>query len=385
MRLFASSFLLLSLAAGYLLPAPALAQSVPEYLARYGDTPVPVIDESGGRSTQLFLVGRRGDTILFRQSRQGSGTLEMPADTGNLRLRLEYPAAVNQAEQAVEQGDYERATQLLRPLVYPLLPFMDLSPEKINFHPILELHLRALIEGEFFEEAADLMDRLELGRMPGIIVAQAFELAEALSNAGESREALELMNEIPLSAEREEFLPMVLDFAAKLRENDQLDEAMVLYQRLQQIPGVPMRREAVLWSAYGNVQSGRTASARIFIEEVGAIERDERIFSLKKLIEGLIHLEREEPEYTEAMQEISQGVIYSDIRYDWMPELLYTTGICYEALGRPQVARQVYGQVTLFYPQTRWAEKCREAIAKLPEAEEIQRDESVVEEVERGY
>jgi len=372
----------LCLLATLIIPAVSAQAQVSQYLARYGDTMVPVLDQTGDRSTRLFLVDRQGDTIIFKQSRRGPGTLELSVDLEGLRLRLEYPEAYNAARRAVAEGEFEDAIESLRPVFYPLFKYMDLDEEKTNFHPVMELYLDALISAEQYDEAFELIDRVDLGEMPGIIVSKAFSLAEALSDAGQSDKAIELVNDLPLSAEREEFLPRIMDFAAELRENGELDRALQLYQRVQQIPGVAVRLEAVLWSAYGNILRGRTATAEIFIDEVGEVSRDNRIFSLKKLVEGLIYLERDEPDYIRAMQQISQGVIYSDIRYNWMPELLYTAGKCYENLERPQVAREVYGQVTLFYPDSQWADKAGTAVDDLPEAEEIDRDESIVEEIE---
>ncbi|MGE9292022.1 MAG: hypothetical protein ACQKBW_00280, partial [Puniceicoccales bacterium] len=102
----------------------------------------------------------------------------------------------------------------------------------------------------------------------------------------------------------------------------------------------------------------------LFVEKAGQIGPDERAFSLQKLVQGLIAMAVGNTDA--AMGSISQGVVAADISYPWTPELFYRSGTLYQQIGRPAVARQIYGEVDLFFGSTPWGEKSREQMAKLP-------------------
>ena len=352
----------------YPLALAALALALPvqaqNYLQQYGSQPVPVVNKTGGASNRLYLMGEENGELIFRYNPNNPQEIILPLNTPELLIIYTPPKGLSDDLDNINAGRYDRAVDDMREYVYPLVRYLQVSPSNINIHPLVDRFTYALVRSDYLDEAAVLMESLPLTKLDPQYIDYAFIVVERLVDEGKTEEALRLLNRIPLSKKYESLLPKVMRFANKLRTSGNVSEALFLYQRIQDIPDTKVRQEAILWTAYCNIETGRAQTAELFVEKAGELTPDDRAFSLQKLVLGRLAIVAGKT--NEAMSNISQGVVTADISYPWTPELLYLSGTLYQKIGRADVAREIYGEVDLFFGSTSWGEKSREEAAKLP-------------------
>lgn len=345
-------------------------QEVPDYFAQYRDTPVPIINRTGGPETELYLVGVEQGDLIFRYSPYDSREIGIPLDTDGLKLFYKPDRNFLQALSLVELGDMRVAVEGMRSGVYPLVQYLDIPTDKINIHQYVERFAFALANSDANQdEAVAFFSRIPLSQLPPAFTQHALRLVEKLIANGDRTSALALMDRLPLSGE-DTLLPKLLRFANSLRKDGNIEQALFLYQRMQSNEGTPEAEEALLWIAYCNVELGRVETGKIFLDQAGQLEPGDAGFSLAALIRGNILLLEEKP--LEAMKAISRGVVYTDVGADWAPEISFKAGLLYEDLGKPETARAIYDEVLLFYPSTQWGKASQERLQNMPAPEEEQ-------------
>jgi tetratricopeptide (TPR) repeat protein len=346
----------------------ALALALPaqgqNYLQQYGNQPVQIVNRTGGNNAKLFLMGEEDGELIFRYNPNNPAEIILPLNTPGLLILYTPPKEYAEQIDIINAGDYDRAVEGMREYVYPLVRYLQVPPTNINIHPIVDRFTYALVNSSNLDEAAALMAQLPLTKLDPQYIDYAFTVTERLVDAGKTEEALKLLNRIPLSKKYEALLPKIMRFANQLRASGNVSEALFLYQRIQDIPDTKVQKEAILWTAYCNMETGRAQTAELFVEKVGELDPDERAFSLQKLVLGRLAMLAGET--NEAMSNISQGVVTADISYPWTPELLYRSGTLYQQIGRNTVAREIYGEIELFFGSTSWGALAREQAAKLP-------------------
>jgi len=347
----------------------AVLASAQDYYAQFGNEPVPVLNRSVGQTSnnRLFLTGvDRGDLILKTDPTSArSAEVGMPMDAEGLRLQVLFDDRTMEAVRAVTEGQYDEAIGALRPKVYPLIKYLEVPPEKINVHEVVERYLFALVNADGHEEEVNaLIRRIPLTQVPPVFSVHALSYVSKLVDQGERSAALRLLNRIPLDAENPTMLALVIDFANSLREQGSFEEALFLYERVQSAEGTEAAQLATLWTAYCNVMLDRQGTAALFVEEAGEFTREQKPYSLAKMVQGKIEIES--LDYDDAMEKLAQAVVSADVGYSWTPELTYLVGLCYENLNLPDTAREVYKEVILFYPDSPWSDKAQEATMRLP-------------------
>lgn len=358
--LISSSFLLL------LAGAVLTAQETTDYYRQYSGAPLPVINRTGGGDTRLFLVSSDDQDLIFRYQPTDRREIGVPIDTNDLQIYYPPPQELLDAMRSYETGNLDRAISQMRQYVYPMVPYLEVPASKFNIHPYVERFTTALVQSDGYEaEAAALFRRIPLDSVSPEFGNQAIRLVEKLVEAGMNNDAMILLNRLPLTGPNS-ILPRIMSFANHLRNQGNIDEALFLYQRVMDIPDVPEARTALLWTSYCNLIQGRMETARLFLRRAGELEPSDPGYSLKQLILGRIHLLNDD--VMEAMAEISRGVVFTDVVEDWAAEIIFTAGHCYELLSKPNTAREVYGEVILFYPSTTWGERSKERLEVLPPA-----------------
>lgn len=335
-----------------------------DFFKQYANEPVPVTNRTGGADTNLYLVGEDRGDLIFRYKPRGNREIGVPLDTDGLLLFYRAPKQLLEAMQVIDLGDFNVAVQGMRKGIYPLTAYMEIPEDRFNIHPYVERFAYALVNSEGNEdEAVAFFRRLPLTKLSPVFSSYAMQLVEDLVEQKKNREAMSLLDKLPLKGEGS-LLPRILFFANALRKEGNIEEALFLYQRIQQVKDTPEAEKSQLWIAYCNVELNRLESARLFLDQSGDIKPGEVGYSLKRLIQGKILLL--EKQTMKAMAEISRGVVYTDVGSDWAPEITYTAGYCYELLQKPDTAREIYGEVLLFYPKTTWGEKSKTQLDALP-------------------
>lgn len=339
------------------------AQDRPNYFRQYANEPVPITNRTGGANNKLYLVGEDRGELVFRYQPNDRQEIAIPLDTEDLLIVFTPPKEYLDHVDMIEAGSYEKAIRGMRPYAYPLIKYLQVPPTNINIHPIVDRFVFAQARGGDLDEAVELVRRLPLTKLGPTYVDYAFVVTERLVEAGRNADALAMLNRIPLNSETTTLLPKVMAFANTLREEGNVTEALFLYQRIQDIPDTDVQEEAIIWTAYCNMETGRSETAELFLDKAGDLKPTQRAYSLMKLVQG--RLAEEAGSTIDAMSDIAQGVVAADIGYPWMPELLYRSGSLYEKLSQPEVASEIYGEVDLFFASTPWGEKSRERLAQL--------------------
>ncbi|MEO0794995.1 MAG: tetratricopeptide repeat protein [Verrucomicrobiota bacterium] len=366
MKAYFSIFALVSL----LLSSGLFAQQDgSQYYGLYAGKPVKVINRTAGsqRTGELYLVGvDRGDLLLSVNPNQTlGGQIGLPIDTQGLNLQVVFPNTVVEAINDINTGNYEKGIAVLRPMVYPLLAYLKIPEDSINIHKVVERYLYALVNSNGNEvEAAEIIRRLPLNEIPPAFTVNSLVFVSKFVEMGNKEEALRLLNRIPMDPKNPRMLDLVLQFANDLRSSENYDEALLLYDRLQSAKGTEQATLATLWSAYCNVALDRFQIANLFVEKAGDFKPEDKPYSLARLVQGKIELQK--MDFPKAMEFIAEGVVATDVGYNWAPELTFTVGYCYENMDFPDTAREVYKEVILFYPDSIWSTEAEEATLRLP-------------------
>ena len=65
--------------------------------------------------------------------------------------------------------------------------------------------------------------------------------------------------------------------------------------------------------------------------------------------------------YRQSVLEVTEGIVNARIGLDWLPESLMMAGDAYEKLELQEAAKNVYNQVQVFFPKTKWEKSARNA------------------------
>lgn len=344
----------------------------------YKSSPITVRDRTGNnRDVPIILRDINSQAIVYSPINYQEGELELPLSNDQLRLFFEYPKEEwGQVLDALRLSDYKRAADLLRPMGYPLVKYLVLPENRFNGHEVVFKLYSALIDSGQLEEALELADKLPLEILNEQFISRTLDLARAQVEADSIIQAIRTIRLIPISDNNPQFLPLFLEFANLLRSKNQFDAALVIYDRMRTLQDATIRRTATLWTAYINVLTENYASAESFLNVIGEIDQTDPDYSLRQLILGRVQLSKDD--YMSAINTISQGVVKSDVSYPWTPDLLYSSGLCYEAMkdhptikNSEQIAANIYYQLSLFFPKNEWTDKARERMKSLPQSAEV--------------
>ncbi|MEM9026341.1 MAG: hypothetical protein AAGB06_05345, partial [Verrucomicrobiota bacterium] len=190
-------------------------------------------------------------------------------------------------------------------------------------------------------------------------------LIELLLMEDNSKMAFRHLSRLPLDEDRKDLQNVAMRFGKRLRTTGKFIDAVAIYERLFTLENSPFQQESVLWTAYCYLKADDIESANIYLSLTDDYDPRDKEFSLKCMIEGLISIR--EGNAIEAMHSISQGIVFSRLGLEWISELMLTSGRAYEAVGRPEVAGNVYRELIQFYPNDPFALEAKERLAQLPE------------------
>jgi TolA-binding protein len=63
--------------------------------------------------------------------------------------------------------------------------------------------------------------------------------------------------------------------------------------------------------------------------------------------------------------EVTEGIVSARVGLDWLPESLLMAGDAYEKLEQLEAAKNVYEQVTRFFPGSKWEATSRKRMEAL--------------------
>jgi hypothetical protein len=306
-----------------------------------------------------------------------------------------------------EQYD-DRLLDAIRPVIYKIFPFHEINPEFFSIHDNCLIYVRALIGMEQFNEAFTLLYKLNLKRLDDFKYREfsdaGLELAGKMiaanpKSANHVRTLLTKINIRNNGADQEAYLKL----CDSLRRNKLFPNAIEAYTRLganlQNASNSPLKGIVAIWPIYchlklyeayaphaaSNPQYAKAASQAFNTAAQGLKKLDEtppkrqtNEYSLYKLLRALLRVQyakRYEAQgdkakaaeyYRHSVLEVTEGIVMARVGLDWLPESLLMAGGAYEKLNLNDAARNVYGQINIFYKDSAWATESKKRIAALP-------------------
>jgi len=343
------------------------AQEVNLYWIEYGNEPVLIQQKNNGGAQTLKFISFK-DGMLVAELEGGVGEISLPVSESMVRtLRLDN-SKMPEIERMIRRGSFTPALDLLRPKAYPLIKFHQVPESFAQLHmPILSL-IDTLIKAKEYNEAYDLLNRIQLDKV-GIKYSQsAISLMRAYLRDGDSDKVAEMTKIIPVEGQYTVNIRPIVDAADALRAAGKYEAVIPLYRQIETVVPDEVKKNVQMWLAYCLVLADRVDEASPMIEALEEPKPNERLFSLYKLLQGS-RAHRSE-NYGQALDLLTRGFVRAQTSYDWVPEMLYLIGDCYARSEDKLAARNVWTEIAILYPESPWAKSAESSLAQLPEPEQ---------------
>lgn len=345
----------------------ATSQEVNSYWIEYGNEPVLIQQNNNGATQTLKFVSFQ-DGMLVAELEGGVGEISLPVSESMVRnLRLDN-SKMPEIERMISRGNFTPALDRLRPKAYPLIKFHQVPESFTQMHSPIRSLIETLIKVKEYNEAHDLLDRIQLDKV-GIKYSQiAIALMGAYLKDGESDKAAKMTEIIPVSGQYSVNIRPIVDAADALRAAGKYEAVIPLYRQIETVVSENVKKNVQMWLAYCLVLADRVDEATPMIEALEEPEPNERLFSLYKLLHGSRAHRGEN--YGQALDLLTRGFVRAQTSYDWVPEMLYLIGDCYARSEDKLAARNVWTEIAILYPESPWAKSAESSLAQLPESEQ---------------
>lgn len=342
------------------------------YVAEYSKTPIKIyMLDSSGKQTLGIISKIEGNIVKFDIGDTGAGgTIDVPLNDAKTRFVFRGSEDVTAARNAIAAGRYDEAVASLRKVVYPMLPLLSSSERFSNVHPYAEMFIDALIKSKRFEEGKTFLKSLSLANLPSPVCKAALHYAKAVlfDKNYDDKNIKDIMDRLNFSGDNIDNIPDAIDVITVMREKGSYKDASILYTKLKNVENNPHKDEVTLWMSYCELMSGNRTTAMIYLDEFKNIDRKSDVFSLYKFIKGAIN--QKDKKYKESLDEFAEGIVYGDVASSWMPELLYNAGLIYKTTGKPAVSNEIFSQISLLYPDSKFAELSKKEFVDIKQKSE---------------
>ena len=387
-----------------------------DYFKKFaGKIPVKVHYLKSASTKPMNLLGIDAARGIVYAEMEGSGRLELELrqlQRQNIE-KFEFSWSRNAKTYlnylANEQYD-PRILTALRPDVYKVMLFLDMPFQYLAIHDDCLTYVKGLLGMEQFNEAFYLLSRLNLSKLDEYGYRDFSEAALELcgkmiaANPDSAKASQALLKRISIrdnSGDHASYLRL----ADSLRAQGLYAEAIAEYTRLSPIvakdPYSPYNKILSIWPVYCYVKLYEIyapaaakdkryaeAASKMFNSAVQGLkkldeeppERNTNEYSLYKLLRSLIRVQyarqyeargdefKSSEYYRQSVLEVTEGIVNARIGLDWLPESLMMAGDAYEKLDLPEAATNVYNQVKVFFPKTKWEKLSIERLGKLPQS-----------------
>jgi tetratricopeptide (TPR) repeat protein len=325
--------------------------------------PLDVVQIRGKSQSNMRLTGIENEQVIF-QIGNGMGEASIPLDQlGEISFRILVDDDYNKVIGAIATETLNRQQlNIIRARNFPMVRFLPIPPENSIFHEAVKKLFEALILAESYEEALLLLQNIDLNKLDPEFEQLAIRLSGNLVDQKAYELASATLEAIPIESINLANLNAVLTTAGTIRDHGNYEYAKALYDRLAINPE-SRDLEATYWSYYCGIYLGMFKDDHLFQQQVERIKPGEPLFSLQQLILGTYYLKREQ--FPLAMRTISEGVAYARPIDPWIAELMYRSGVAYEAIEEIQTAAAVYDETAKFFPNSNWSKLAREAYERI--------------------
>ncbi len=348
------------------------------YWDEFGAKSVYVEQNNNGRKQEMKFLGFKDGMLVAEiemKNPDGSTAVaevsqpvsESMVRTLNLKLQLAN------ADRQVEAKNFDGALNVMRPDVYPLIKFAEVPSTFRQLHVAVLKLLNLLIQTENYDEALDLLGRIPLDKVSIEYSEVTLRLLNAYLANGDYETAASLAATLPIEGDYAKNISPIMTAADKLRVAGNYEAVIPLYQSIRDVVPASAQANIDMWLAYSLVLADRLDEAVPLIDSLTEPAPKERLFSLYKMLQGSLEYRKEN--YSVALDTLTRGFVRAQTSYSWVPEMLYLVGDCYARSEEPEAARNVWTEISILYPDTVWAPRANEALAKLPPKEETTEEE----------
>ena len=286
------------------------------------------------------------------------------------------------AQTTVAKGDLLHGLEALRPIVYPVIKIASI-PKTFGNHRIspfqdhIEYYLEVLVRAAstdsiptnyqhaLAQEAFVILWVLPLIELNNkTFIRRALDVVGLLARTGNPNDihrARLMLTIVPFDKNDDDMVNAFFKVAGDFRSAGNYQDALNIYEQFLHLPDSPYYREACLWSAFCKASPDPPGfgAAQLFLNqflatykaEGGTPPRDDSIYSLWRLIEALLAYKDPEQPLEDAMDKVSEAVVFCRIGYTWVPEILALSAQCYEEKGMADTAKNVYRELKVFFPK----------------------------------
>ncbi len=334
-------------------------------LRQYGDRPVDVVQESvGGRPAQEWKMEGISNGQIEMVLPSGGGISLAPSRDLARSLRLSASRSES-VRNNLRAGLFSRAADDLRPSIYPLFKFAELSNEfSAIFDPIAEF-IQVLGRAEAYDEINAILDRFPALLRKSAVQRQVFIIVRALSDGGSPTTAVDMLRKIPVDALPDGVENILLSFAYDLRVKGEFEALIPVYEAMIPELSGAQQLEAQIWLAYCLTYVGRSEEADALMETLPTPSVGEEGFGLYQMLIG--YAAANEGDHKNALDALSQGVIYANPNEAWLPEANYLLGLSYRALEMFEAAENTFLELSRLRPDDAWGQRAGEALEQMKE------------------
>ncbi len=341
-----------------------------DYVKDYSGTKasVSMLDESTGRAKALVYKDTTDvsgvKNFVFTAADGSSGEMLVPVNT-KYKFATRQNETFKAGSSAYDKGNYEGAINAWRDTIYTYLPILEM-PEQPTFsmHTDVANYIDALIKTKRMKEAEGLSKAIPYGTAPQSLSVAGLALARAFVAADMFDAAQDVLSRVNFSGDNIDLIPDGMLVLADLRKKNRAKQALLWYTKLSNIAENPQKQGALVWMVYCDLVSGNKASAEVYLSQIGKLERSDKYFSLLQMIKGIFKVQ--EKKYSEALDLFAEGIVYGDVAADWMPELLYRSGLAYKTLKQNMPANEIFSQCLMLYPEDAYSKLGAKEIVKIP-------------------
>ena len=354
--------------AALLAQSAATAQEINSYWIDYGNEPVLIQQNNNGAAQTLKFVSFQ-DGMLVAELEGGIGEISLPVSESMVQtLRLDN-SKMPEIKRRIRRAKYTAALDLLRPKAYPLIKFHQVPESFTQLHVPIRLLIDTLISAKEYNEAYDLLNRVQLDKV-GIKYSQsAIALMNTYLREGDTDKVAKMTKIIPVEGQYAVNIRPIVDAADALRAAGKYEAVIPLYRQIETVVPDDVKKNVQMWLAYSLVLADRVDEATPMIDALEEPAPNERLFSLYKLLQGSRAHRAEN--YGQALDVLTRGFVRAQTSYTWVPEMLYLIGDCYARSEDKLAARNVWTEIAILYPESPWAKSAESSLAQLPQATQI--------------
>lgn len=385
-----------------------------DYFRKYtGSIPVKVHYLKSTSTRAMELRGLDTQKGIVYAKMDGGGTIEMELRdlrSQNIdRFEFQWPKGAKTYLKYLANEQYDpRILEALRPEVYKVMRFLEMPFEYLAIHDDCLTYVKALLGMEQFNEAFYLLSRLNLAKLDEFGYREFSEAALELcgkmiaANPDFAKSSRALLQRITIRDDRADH-EAYLHLVDSLRRQGMYTDAISEYARLTPIvakdPSSPLNKILKIWPVYCYVKLYEVyapaaskdkryadAAGKMFNSAVQGLkkldeeppDRNTNEFSLYKLLRSLIRVQyarqseargdtlKAAEYYRQSVLEVTEGIVNARVGLDWLPESLMMAGDAYEKLELFEAAKNVYNQVKVFFPKTKWEKMSMDRLASMP-------------------